>query len=240
MPTVPHGADLALRRARAGLVLEQSELRRTHRHAFRRADSLDFRPRPAEQLRSIRCRSSISSRRPASIDCSAEASADADFLLTVGPCRGLGEAPRPHPAGAWVLMRTDWSKRTDPVAYQNLDDTGQHTPGPDPDCVRFLVERARRARLRHRNHRHRRRPGGALHAALPVPLLHARRRQIRAAMPVQSRPLAADRRAHCRGAAENPAKAAAVRCGSLPSPRRQRRAVNPTPPAVRGPFRSAP
>ena len=39
----------------------------------------------------------------------------------------------------WVLMRTDWSKRSDPVAYQNLDDTGQHTPGPDPDCVRFLV-----------------------------------------------------------------------------------------------------
>ena len=37
-------------------------------------------------------------------------------------------------------MRTDWSKRTDPVAYQNLDDTGQHTPGPDPDCVRFLVQ----------------------------------------------------------------------------------------------------
>ena len=27
----------------------------------------------------------------------------------------------------------------DPVAYQNLDDTGQHTPGPDPDCVRLLV-----------------------------------------------------------------------------------------------------
>ena len=42
-------------------------------------------------------------------------------------------------AGSWVLMRTDWSKRSDPVAYQNLDDTGQHTPGPDPDCVRFLV-----------------------------------------------------------------------------------------------------
>jgi len=36
-------------------------------------------------------------------------------------------------------MRTDWSKRSDPVAYQNLDDTGQHTPGPDPGCVRFLV-----------------------------------------------------------------------------------------------------
>ena len=37
-------------------------------------------------------------------------------------------------------MRTDWSKRTDPVAYQNLDETGQHTPGPDAEAVRFLVE----------------------------------------------------------------------------------------------------
>ena len=37
-------------------------------------------------------------------------------------------------------MRTDWSKRTDPVAYQNIDETGQHTPGPDTDAVKFLVE----------------------------------------------------------------------------------------------------
>ncbi len=37
-------------------------------------------------------------------------------------------------------MRTDWSKRTDPVAYQNLDETGQHTPGPDADAVKFLVD----------------------------------------------------------------------------------------------------
>ncbi len=37
-------------------------------------------------------------------------------------------------------MRTDWSKRTDPVAYQNLDETGQHTPGPDTDAVKFLVD----------------------------------------------------------------------------------------------------
>jgi kynurenine formamidase len=26
------------------------------------------------------------------------------------------------------------------VAYQNLDETGQHTPGPDTEAVRFLVE----------------------------------------------------------------------------------------------------
>jgi kynurenine formamidase len=37
-------------------------------------------------------------------------------------------------------MRTDWSKRTDPVAYQNYDETGQHTPGPATDVVRFMVD----------------------------------------------------------------------------------------------------
>ena len=38
-------------------------------------------------------------------------------------------------------MRTDWSKRSnDPVAFQNFDETGQHTPGPDVEAVRFLVE----------------------------------------------------------------------------------------------------
>ena len=38
------------------------------------------------------------------------------------------------------LMRTDWSKRRDPEAYQNFDETGQHTPGPSAEAVQFLVE----------------------------------------------------------------------------------------------------
>ena len=37
-------------------------------------------------------------------------------------------------------MRTDWSKRQDPEAYQNFDETGQHTPGPSAEAVQFLVE----------------------------------------------------------------------------------------------------
>jgi kynurenine formamidase len=74
------------------------------------------------------------------IDCSAEAERDADFLLTVAHLKAWEAANGKIPAGAWVLMRTDWSKRTDPVAFQNLDETGQHTPGPDPECVRFLVD----------------------------------------------------------------------------------------------------
>ena len=74
------------------------------------------------------------------IDCSVEARADADFLLTVSHVAAWEKRHGRVPVGSWLLMRTDWSKRTDPVAYQNLDDTGQHTPGPDPDCVRFLVK----------------------------------------------------------------------------------------------------
>jgi len=73
------------------------------------------------------------------VDCSAEARADADFLLTVEHIQAWEQRHGRIAAGSWVLMRTDWSKRSDPVAYQNLDDTGQHTPGPDPACVRFLV-----------------------------------------------------------------------------------------------------
>lgn len=74
------------------------------------------------------------------IDCVAESVADADFLLTRGFLEAWEARHGRIPARSWVLMRTDWSKKTDPAAYQNFDEIGQHTPGPDPDCVRFLVE----------------------------------------------------------------------------------------------------
>jgi len=74
------------------------------------------------------------------IDCSAEAARDADFLLTADHLRAWEEKNGRIPARAWVLMRTDWSKRTDPVAYQDFDEAGQHTPGPEASAVRFLVE----------------------------------------------------------------------------------------------------
>jgi kynurenine formamidase len=77
------------------------------------------------------------------IDCSREAATDADFLLTVDFLRQWEHRHGRIAAGAWVLMRTDWSKRTDPVAYQNLDETGQHTPGPDAEAVKFLVDERR-------------------------------------------------------------------------------------------------
>ena len=75
------------------------------------------------------------------IDCSAEAARDPDFLLTADHLRAWEARHGRIPPRSWLLMRTDWSKRSDPVAYQNLDETGQHTPGPDLSAVRLLVER---------------------------------------------------------------------------------------------------
>ena len=74
------------------------------------------------------------------IDCSKQAADDADFLLTKKHLLNWERRYGRIPPRAWVLMRTDWSKRSsDPVDYQNYDETGQHTPGPDTDAVRFLV-----------------------------------------------------------------------------------------------------
>lgn len=73
------------------------------------------------------------------IDCSREAAADADFLLTRARVEAWeGEHGR-IPQGQWVLLRTDWSKRS-PRAYANLKVDGAHTPGPDADVMKWLVE----------------------------------------------------------------------------------------------------
>ncbi len=74
------------------------------------------------------------------IDCSKESAADPDFLLAKDKIQKWEKQHGRIPPKAWVLMRTDWSKRQDPVEYQNFDDTGQHTPGPDVDAVKFLVQ----------------------------------------------------------------------------------------------------
>ena len=73
------------------------------------------------------------------IDCSAQAAKDADYLLTVADVESWEQQHGRIASGSWVLMRTDWSKRTDPAAYQNYDEEGQHTPGPDSEVVQFLV-----------------------------------------------------------------------------------------------------
>ena len=73
------------------------------------------------------------------IDCSREAAKDPDFLLTKDFILDWEKKHARITPKSWVLMRTDWSKRRDPVEYQNYDEEGQHTPGPDVEAVKFLV-----------------------------------------------------------------------------------------------------
>lgn len=74
------------------------------------------------------------------IDCTEQVAADHDYLMSVADIERFEAGHGRIPKGAWVLMRTDWSKRKDPEAYQNFDETGQHTPGPGTEAVRFLIE----------------------------------------------------------------------------------------------------
>ena len=63
------------------------------------------------------------------IDVSAESSADPDFLLTPERIETWEAEHGRIPANAWVLLRTDWSKRTDVKEFFNEDASGPHTPG---------------------------------------------------------------------------------------------------------------
>jgi len=73
------------------------------------------------------------------IDVSAEAADDADFLLTPEHI-GAWEAEQGRiPDGAWVLLRSDWSKRADAAAFLNVSEDGPHTPGFHPDTSALLA-----------------------------------------------------------------------------------------------------
>jgi len=73
------------------------------------------------------------------IDCSDGAAKDDDFELTPAIIKAWEAEHGRIPADTWVLMRTDWSKRSG-ADYLNMADDGPHSPGPTPDAVRLLVE----------------------------------------------------------------------------------------------------
>ncbi len=73
------------------------------------------------------------------IDVSAKCAADPDYLLTVGDIEAWEAANGRIPPRSWVLLRTDWSKRS-VEDYVNRREDGAHTPGPSAEAVRFLVE----------------------------------------------------------------------------------------------------
>lgn len=74
------------------------------------------------------------------LDFSKECAADERFLVTPKHIRSWEKEHGKIPAGSWVLMRSDWSKRTDPKLFLNMKEDGPHVPGPGPDAVRYLVE----------------------------------------------------------------------------------------------------
>lgn len=73
------------------------------------------------------------------LDCSEETAADPDFLLTPAWIERWEEEHGAIPAGSWVLMRTDWSKRTSADAFVNIDEDGPHTPGFHKDASALLA-----------------------------------------------------------------------------------------------------
>ena len=72
------------------------------------------------------------------IDCSAGASNDEDFELTPELIAAWETTHDEIPNDAWVLMRTDWSKKSG-AAYLNMRDDGPHSPGPTPEAIKFLI-----------------------------------------------------------------------------------------------------
>ena len=73
------------------------------------------------------------------VDVEAECAADAGFLLTRARVEQWEAEHGRIPAGAWLLLRSGWSKRTG-AAFLNITETGPQTPGPDAGCVRFLAQ----------------------------------------------------------------------------------------------------
>jgi kynurenine formamidase len=73
------------------------------------------------------------------IDVAAQASANADFLVTrelVEAWEGKHGRIAPH---SWVLIRSDWSRRGGAKAFLNAGPDGAHSPGFHPACVPFLA-----------------------------------------------------------------------------------------------------
>lgn len=75
------------------------------------------------------------------LDVSLEAAEDPDFLLTPAAIEEWETEHGRIPPGSWLLMRTDWSKRTTPESFLNVDEAGPHSPGFRKDATELLIER---------------------------------------------------------------------------------------------------
>jgi kynurenine formamidase len=77
------------------------------------------------------------------LDFSAQAAADADFLLEVDHIKEWESQYGALPEGGWLLYRTGWDARSrDQETFLNANETGPHTPGVSVECARWIAEQA--------------------------------------------------------------------------------------------------
>ena len=77
------------------------------------------------------------------LDFSAQAAADADFLLEVDHIKEWESQHGALPEGGWLLYRTGWDARSrDQDTFLNANETGPHTPGASVECARWIAQEA--------------------------------------------------------------------------------------------------
>lgn len=77
--------------------------------------------------------------------------ANADYTTTRDDVRAWERRHGPIPEGAFIALRTDWSKRwPDPAAMRNADAKGvSHTPGWSREVLRYLLEERKATAVGH-------------------------------------------------------------------------------------------
>ena len=74
------------------------------------------------------------------IDVTTEVAANHDFLLMPDHVSAWEKTNGRIPAGAWVLLRTGWSKRADAMSFLNVKEDGPHSPGFHATTSRLLAK----------------------------------------------------------------------------------------------------
>jgi kynurenine formamidase len=74
------------------------------------------------------------------IDIERETARNPDHLVTTGQIEEWEGRHGRIPAAAWVLLRTGWSRRKDPVDFLNVGTDGPHSPGFDAAASRMLAQ----------------------------------------------------------------------------------------------------